>query len=86
VIPDHQLSLSLQNTFGKKSAVIQTQSRLKKVLTFEWSRLSEKKKNRKDKGKRKVTTPEKPQSALEQWYEIWVILFPDIEAPPTPCE
>ncbi|PVH69697.1 hypothetical protein DL98DRAFT_661547 [Cadophora sp. DSE1049] len=50
----------------------------------EWSRLSEEKKTQKGKGKRKVPTPEKPRSALEQWYEIWVILFPGIEAPPTP--
>jgi hypothetical protein len=56
------------------------------INDIEWSRLSEEKKTRKGKGNPKVTTPEKPQSALEQWYEIWVILFPGIEIPSTPCE
>ncbi|CZR67828.1 uncharacterized protein PAC_17727 [Phialocephala subalpina] len=52
------------------------------ISDAEWSRLSEEKKNRKGKD----ATPEKPQSAVDKWKEIWIILFPTIEAPQTPFE
>ncbi|KAF8854036.1 hypothetical protein BDZ45DRAFT_51012 [Acephala macrosclerotiorum] len=50
------------------------------ISDAEWSRLSEEKKSRKG----KAAIPEKPQSAVDKWKEIWIILFPTAEVPQTP--
>lgn len=53
----------------------------------EWSRICEdKKKSWKSKGKDKATNINQTSNPSKQWYEIWAIICPDMEAPSTPCE
>ncbi|KAL5314287.1 hypothetical protein ACEPPN_018712 [Leptodophora sp. 'Broadleaf-Isolate-01'] len=51
----------------------------------EWSRICEdKKKSWKSKGKDKATNINQTSNPSKQWYEIWAIICPDMEAPSTP--
>jgi len=36
--------------------------------------------------KKKSIRKDQEFSSVEKWYEIWVILFPELSKPETPCE
>ena len=52
------------------------------ISDSQWANLDEKKQGRKGKG----AAEEKPKSEVDKWNDIWMVLFPNVALPSTPCK
>jgi hypothetical protein len=52
------------------------------ISEAQWASLDEKRHSKKNKG----SPSERPKTNVEKWNDIWVILFPDIPVPNSPCK